>query len=131
MAAGLPTIVTDCGGSSELVDDGRTGTLVPIGAPEQLAEAITRLAGDETLRRQMGERGRQRVLMDFSVEAMARSFQSLYQEVARDAAEAPPRETNPAITRLIRSYERTYLRRRAVARLGQIAARPFGRAGSS
>ena len=43
MAAGLASVVTDVGGNPELVDDGRTGTLVPTGDPAALADAILAL----------------------------------------------------------------------------------------
>lgn len=40
MALGTPVITTDCGGMSELIDDGISGWLVPVGEPEMLAKQI-------------------------------------------------------------------------------------------
>jgi glycosyltransferase involved in cell wall biosynthesis len=61
MAARRPVIATAIAGTPELVRDGETGMLIPPGAPEALAGALTALAGDPIRRRQMGERGRRRV----------------------------------------------------------------------
>jgi glycosyltransferase involved in cell wall biosynthesis len=128
MAASLPSVATDCGGTSELVVDGVTGVIVPVQDPDQLAGAIVRLAGDPGLRRRMGELGRKRFNEHFSLGAMTRAFEELYRDVIREAAGAPPRPIDPSVERLIRIYQRTYRRRRAFARIGEMAARPFGRA---
>ena len=126
MAAGLPAVVTDCGGTAELVDDGVTGLIVPVAAPDRLAAALVRLAGDATLRGAMGESGRRRFEEHFSLRAMTRSFEELYRDVLRESAGAPPRPIDPVVEKLVRTYERTYRRRRAFARLGAMASRPFG-----
>lgn len=42
-ASGVPSIATDSGAPREIIDDGRTGLLVPPGAPAELAAAIARL----------------------------------------------------------------------------------------
>src|SRR5262249_44477851 len=44
------------------------------------AAAYTRLLGDATLRRQMGDAGRQRVLERFTWEHIIRAYESLWQE---------------------------------------------------
>lgn len=56
----LPVVATNAGGLPEIVEDGVTGLLVPVGAPDQLAEAIGKLVADPELRRRMGEQGRVR-----------------------------------------------------------------------
>lgn len=61
MAARRPVIATAVAGTPELVRDGETGLLVPPGAPDALAGALTALAADPVRRRRMGERGRRRV----------------------------------------------------------------------
>jgi glycosyltransferase involved in cell wall biosynthesis len=61
MAARRPVVATAVAGTPELVRDGDTGLLVPPGAPEALAGALSALAADPIRRRQMGERGRRRV----------------------------------------------------------------------
>ncbi|HET9651442.1 MAG TPA: glycosyltransferase family 4 protein, partial [Usitatibacter sp.] len=78
MACGLPVISTPVGSIDELVDDGRTGVLVPPSDPTALRAAIDALLGDEARRRQLGEaalqEARARLGEDTMVEAMIRVF---------------------------------------------------------
>ena len=57
-AHGLPIIAHDVGGVREAVADGVTGLLVPPERPAQLAAAFEKLITDASLRRQLGEAGR-------------------------------------------------------------------------
>lgn len=54
-ASGLPVVATDIRGCREVVDDERTGLLVPARDPDALEAAIDRLAGDAAARRRLGE----------------------------------------------------------------------------
>lgn len=54
MAAGLPVIITPNCGSADVVRDGIDGFIVPVRAPDAIAEKLDLLAGDPGLRRQMG-----------------------------------------------------------------------------
>ena len=83
MYLGLPVVATAHGGSTEVVDDGITGFLVPYGDEDQLAERIDRLAGDPELRARMGAAGRRRVLERFTAGAMARGYAELYDRPVR------------------------------------------------
>lgn len=81
MALGKPVIATDSGGTKEIVEDDRTGFLVAPG--NDLGEIETRLLellDSDELRMQMGERGRQRIAEEFSIERMGREFVNLYRE---------------------------------------------------
>ena len=60
MAHGIPVIATNTGGIPELLNDG-AGIMVPPRDPAALADAIQRLLGDASLRRQLAEAGRRRV----------------------------------------------------------------------
>ena len=61
MAFGKPVVATAVGGLRDLVVDGETGILVPLGKPESLRVAIDRLLADGELRRRLGAAGRERV----------------------------------------------------------------------
>ena len=61
MAAGLPIVAARAGATPEVVDDGRTGILVPTEDPASLAEAILKLLRDPVLRDRMGAAGRETV----------------------------------------------------------------------
>ena len=57
LACGLPVVSTDCkGGPREILQDGESGLLVPVGDHESMASAILRLLDDEGLYRHMSER---------------------------------------------------------------------------
>lgn len=58
MACGLPVITTPHTAGPDILDEGRDGMIVPVRAPEAIAEALTRLAEDEAQRRAMGEAAR-------------------------------------------------------------------------
>ncbi len=60
MAAGLPVVATRVGGIPEIVEDGRTGVLVPLSDPAAFAESLERMASDPGLRVRMGELARAR-----------------------------------------------------------------------
>jgi len=80
-AAGRPVVATDVGGVADAVADGETGFLVPSGDPRALAAAISRLLGDRSLSRRMGEAGRRRAAMAFSPAVMADRVAELYLEI--------------------------------------------------
>jgi len=82
MAAGLPVVATDVGDVSRAVAEGVTGHVVPVQAPEKLADALEHLLTDPDLRRQMGEAGRARVVGMFSADVTAARVSALYAELA-------------------------------------------------
>ena len=67
MAMGLPTIGTDNLGVPEIINDGRTGLLVPPKDPPALAEAICRLIEDKGLRARLGAAARVEVCKRYSL----------------------------------------------------------------
>ena len=81
MAEGTPVIATRVGGVPAIVDDGRTGLLVPAGEPAPLGEAIARIWADPELGRRLGEAGRTTVVPRFTWEAVAASLEGVYREV--------------------------------------------------
>jgi glycosyltransferase involved in cell wall biosynthesis len=81
MAAGKPVVATRAGGLPEIVDDGVTGVLVPPGDAQALARALASLVSNPTLARQMGSKGRERVLRGFTMEKMAQGNEDYYYEI--------------------------------------------------
>ena len=80
MACGVPCVVTDVGDSAFVVGD--TGLVVPPKDPVELARAVIRLVELPTdERRRLGERARERVLMEFSTTPVVERFTRLYEEV--------------------------------------------------
>jgi glycosyltransferase involved in cell wall biosynthesis len=80
MAAGLPVVATGSGGNREVVGDGETGFLFPVGDDRACAERILVLARDGDRRRAMGAAGRARVLERFTVERMVSEMEAVYME---------------------------------------------------
>ena len=83
MASALPLIASDVGGLREVVEDGRTGIIVPPANSKQIASAIRRLAESIELREQMGAAARVRVVENYSMEQMAARTLALYRECVR------------------------------------------------
>lgn len=81
MAAGLPVVATDSGGTREAVAAGETGLLCPVGDVEALAAAVRRLAADGGLRARLGRAGRKRWRETFTAEAMVEATAALYASV--------------------------------------------------
>lgn len=81
MAHGIPVIATRVGAIHEAVREGVEGFLIEPGNPEQLALAMMRIAGDLTLRQQMGKAARRRIERDFSLRAMAKRIRDIYDEI--------------------------------------------------
>ena len=81
MALGKPVISSKMGGTSDSIEDGVNGFLVPFGSNSGLADAIVSLLRDEALSRRMGHVGRDRVLRDFTWEAVAGRLDSVYSEL--------------------------------------------------
>jgi len=71
MACGTPVIATDVGGMPEIVDDGRTGLVVPPSDVDALRTAITRLRGDAGLRARLSAAAVAQVAGNFSWRAVA------------------------------------------------------------
>jgi glycosyltransferase involved in cell wall biosynthesis len=71
MAAGLPSVCSSVGAIPWVLEDGRAGVLVPPGDVDALASALARLAGDATLRRDLGARARARQQAEFDAVSAA------------------------------------------------------------
>lgn len=83
MAAARPVVATRVGSLEEMVEDGRTGWLVPPGDPGALTEALVEAASDPQERRRRGEAGRARVTQDFTEEQMVAGVAAVLREAVR------------------------------------------------
>ncbi len=81
MAYAVPPVVTDSGGSPELIVDGQSGMLVPVFDPDALARAFTTLYRDPGLRKQMGLAARDRIAKHFRNEDTVEKTMALYREL--------------------------------------------------
>ena len=74
----IPVIATSVGGIPEIIEDGKTGLLVPPKEPLILAQAIERLITDEGLRVRLGNEGYRRYKENFTLEDMCIKTKTLY-----------------------------------------------------
>ena len=81
MACGKAVIGGAHGGAPEVIEDGKTGYVVPHGDAAQLATAMATLLDDATLRAEMGRRGKQRVESEFKFSVFAKSFRKILREL--------------------------------------------------
>jgi len=80
MACETPVVASAVGGIVEVVEDGKTGLLVPPAQPEVLAQALTRVLDNPELGRRMGKAGRARVEARFSWASVAERTEEVYAE---------------------------------------------------
>jgi glycosyltransferase involved in cell wall biosynthesis len=85
MAAGKAVVAKAVGGVPFLIDDGRTGLLVEPNNPQQIADAIVRLAQDHDLRQRVGQAARQEALERFEAKAVAEKTYMVYQSILKEA----------------------------------------------
>jgi len=81
MAARLPIVATAAGAVPEILEDERTGLLVPPGDADRLAQALERLMRDPDLRQRLSAAARQEVEARFTVQRYVAGVQSVYEEL--------------------------------------------------
>ncbi|MBV1880909.1 MAG: glycosyltransferase [Pseudomonadales bacterium] len=81
MATGIPVLATNVGGNPEIVNDGRTGQLFPVGDVERLTEIIIELYDDRKKLSAFSRNSRLDVERLFSLEAMVKSYEKTYLEM--------------------------------------------------
>ncbi len=70
MAMAVPVVLTNIRGCREEVTDGVEGYFVPVGDADMLTDRILAILGNPELGKEMGRRGRERVLAHFDEEAV-------------------------------------------------------------
>jgi glycosyltransferase involved in cell wall biosynthesis len=87
MLMGVPVVVTDSGGSKEVISHGRTGLVVGSNDHIGLAEAVAQLLADDFLRRKCAAEASDFVRRHLSSQASARAIEQMYEKIlsARDA----------------------------------------------
>src|SRR3989338_8234708 len=86
MAMSKPVIATNVGGNSEIVEDGKTGFLIPAGDFHALAEKMIILLGEHKMCRDMGREGRARIERQFSLQRMTNDYMNFYENIVNPGA---------------------------------------------
>ncbi|MEC4853293.1 MAG: glycosyltransferase family 4 protein, partial [Jaaginema sp. PMC 1079.18] len=81
MRAGLPVIVSNVGGASEALIEGKTGYCIPKGDVATLRERILTLVNNPDLRQQMGQAARKHYEENFTFEQMFQKTFAIYESV--------------------------------------------------
>lgn len=82
MAAGLPVVVTKCGGPEEILSPNEQGLMVEINNPSALAAALGSLINDRSLQERLVASAKSRVEQSFSLEAMLDCYQGQYDRLS-------------------------------------------------
>jgi glycosyltransferase involved in cell wall biosynthesis len=86
MAMGKPVIASSAGGNPELVENGRSGLLVPPRDPEALAAALSRMMDEPGLASRLARGGRERVEREFTAEKRLDRIEALYGRLIAERA---------------------------------------------
>lgn len=78
-ARGKPVVATNVGGIPEIIEDGKTGFLVPPKNPNALAQALTRLQNDSPIRTLLAENIQKKVSKEFSFKLMIENISDIYE----------------------------------------------------
>ena len=76
-----PVIVGDIGGCPETIDNGITGILVPVKNTEKLIEAIDSILDNPQIGKEMGRRGREKIVKEFRKEIIFERLEKNYKEL--------------------------------------------------
>lgn len=82
MLAARAVVVSAAGGNPELIDDGRTGFVVPIGDVAALTDRLRQLLDDPPLAARLGAAAQAHARTNFSVESMVSRHEALYASLA-------------------------------------------------
>jgi glycosyltransferase involved in cell wall biosynthesis len=93
-ASGRAVLATDIAGCREAVSAGQNGLLVPAKDVPALADAMSRLATDEALRRTLASRGREMVAEELSVQHVVKATLAVYDSLIGERVDL----TRPAIS---------------------------------
>ncbi len=80
MATGVPVVATGVGGLYDLIEDGKTGVMVPPNDADRLADSIWRLLKNPSERIEMARQAREMIERDFSADRIAAELTSYYEE---------------------------------------------------
>ena len=85
-AAGRPVVASDLGGIPEMVDDGVNGFLFPAGDGEALTGRMATLIDSPELRKEMGQKGREKALELYNAEYHFGRIMEIYRELIRSSS---------------------------------------------
>jgi len=85
MSTGVAVIATNTGGNPEVITDGESGWLFPVGDFNKLAEHLLLVKARRDLKIQFEQRAQRRVREEFSIDSMVQKYEELYQDLGAPA----------------------------------------------
>jgi glycosyltransferase involved in cell wall biosynthesis len=79
MACGLPVVATNIGGNRDIISSNVNGLLVPPGSPKEMAQMISVLWVDESLRNRLGHSARETILKKYTWDIITTNFINIYE----------------------------------------------------
>ncbi len=96
MASGIPVVATSAGGVFALIENRKSGLLVPKDKPDALALAVEELLDQPGFAAELAARGREVAAEKFTIEAAARNTAEVYDAALAASDAAPPGEEHAA-----------------------------------
>jgi glycosyltransferase involved in cell wall biosynthesis len=81
MSCGVPVVASNVGGIPEVVIDGETGLLAPVGDVDRMASHVVRLLADPALRARLSRAARERAVTVFPLEPTVARYEALYRRL--------------------------------------------------
>jgi len=83
MSCGLPVIATDVRGNRDLVSNGKNGIIIPSRAPKKMAEAISMLLENKSLRKKLGKNARKTIEENYTWNIISNRILGYYKQLAK------------------------------------------------
>ena len=90
MASKTAIVASDVGGIKDMIEDGKTGLMVPQKDSGQITKAIFRLCKNNALKQHLEENGKQHIMKKFRWKAVAKQYMSIYELIDKDLEPSPP-----------------------------------------
>jgi len=84
MASGVACLATPVGGNNEVLDQGKYGVMVPVANVEAWADALIEYGNDETKRKIVGQKGRERILNAYDFRVVGAQYEQMYNNLLNE-----------------------------------------------
>jgi len=81
MSSGMAVVASNVGGNKEIIEDKKNGLLFEVGDKQDLAEKLSVLCNDKSLREELGVNARNKILKDYSIDIVTEKYIRLYNEI--------------------------------------------------
>lgn len=84
MSCGLPVVATAVSGNLDVISDGENGILIPPKSPKKMADAISTLLDDETMRKELGKNARKTIEDKYTWDIICTNILKCYTQMLSD-----------------------------------------------